>query len=64
MAVLKMENRRIKIAGNRVKLQGEVLHGIRVVKFYGAYSLCWWLCLRTLGTLPAACAPTSPSSGL
>ena len=30
-----MENMRVKIAGERVKLQGEVLHGIRVVKFYG-----------------------------
>ena len=37
VAVLKMENRRVTIAGERVKLQGEVLHGIRVVKFYGAW---------------------------
>ena len=35
IVVLKMEGVRVTIAGERVKLQGEVLHGIRVVKFYG-----------------------------
>lgn len=39
VVVLKMEAVRVAIAGDRVKLQGEVLHGIRVVKFYGGLDL-------------------------
>lgn len=29
------EKRRLELAGKRVKIQGEMLHAIRIVKFYG-----------------------------